>query len=79
MKWKKPSGLIIETNEDDATIDKCVSLDWEPIEDSEGNAIIPEPEDETHEITEDEMPSQGEEQSIAPDEVGEMPKDILGG
>jgi hypothetical protein len=74
MKWKKPSGIIIETNEDDATIDKCVSLDWEPIEDSEGNAIIPEPEDtdadgqdnppdveaETHEITQDEMPSQGE-------------------
>jgi len=52
------------------------------------------PEQETVEITEDEMPSQGhdpynpanpepepikEEQSIAPDEVGEMPKDILGG
>jgi hypothetical protein len=69
MKWKKPSGIIIETNEEDSTIDKCVSLGWEPIEDSEGNEIIPDPETpdlpgeggpETHEITEDEMPPQGE-------------------
>lgn len=28
MKWIKPSGLEIETNDDKATIDHCRSLGW---------------------------------------------------
>ena len=30
MKWKKPNGTEIETNNEKATIEKCVSLGWEP-------------------------------------------------
>ncbi len=29
--WKKPSGIEIETNDMDATIDYCKSLDWKRI------------------------------------------------
>jgi len=32
MKWKKPSGLEIETNDEKATIEYCESLGWEKVE-----------------------------------------------
>ena len=56
------------------------TADPDPAEDTDTDEQ-PELEAETCEITEDEMPSQShpEEQSISQDEVGEMPKDILGG
>ena len=28
IKWKRPSGTIIETNDDPATIAKCESMGW---------------------------------------------------
>lgn len=31
MKWKKPSGLEIETNDQPATIAKAESLGWKPV------------------------------------------------
>jgi hypothetical protein len=37
MKWTKPSGIEIETNEDQVTIDYCESLGWEA-EDDEAEA-----------------------------------------
>lgn len=30
IKWIRPSGTTIETNESKETIDYCVSLGWEP-------------------------------------------------
>lgn len=30
IKWIRPSGTVIETNERKETIDYCVSLGWEP-------------------------------------------------
>ena len=50
MKWKKPSGLIIETNEDQVTVDKCIELEWEPLEDDGSEVVIedmPEHSDDT--------------------------------
>lgn len=29
MKWKRPSGSEIETNDEPATIEHCKSLGWE--------------------------------------------------
>lgn len=29
MKWKKPSGMEMDVNDDQATIDYCESLGWE--------------------------------------------------
>lgn len=110
MKWRKPSGKIIDAKDNEAT-EKfllgigCVKIGSPPVEigDPEEGAHDPynpadpkpdertdadgqsnPPEAETHEITEDEMPDNlpmcdPEEQSISPDEVGDMPKDILGG
>ena len=46
MKWEKPSGLEIETNDEPVTIEKCESLGWKQLEG----------EVETVEITKDEMP-----------------------
>lgn len=31
MKWKKPSGMEIETNDMDETIEYCKSLGWEMV------------------------------------------------
>jgi hypothetical protein len=96
MKWKKPSGQIMEAQDDETTEKYLLSLGFKKIGDvyeiSEPETIESdeptgaEQDVETHEISMDEMPSQGEpqepekeEQSIAPEDVGEMPKDILGG
>jgi len=32
IKWTRPSGTEIETNDDKATIDYCISLGWKPAE-----------------------------------------------
>ena len=88
MKWDKGNGQTMEAQDNEATEKYLLSLGFKKL----GNTPIvigdPEtdadgqdnpPEAETHEISEAEMPSQGEEQSIAPEEVGEMPKSIVGG
>jgi hypothetical protein len=31
ITWTKPSGIVIETNELDETIDYAISLGWEPV------------------------------------------------
>jgi len=31
MKWKKPNGSEIETNDDEATIEYCKSLKWKEV------------------------------------------------
>ncbi len=51
MKWKKPSGLEIETNELDATVKYCESLGWErmngqvPEDDPPEPSTTPNPDD----------------------------------
>lgn len=32
IKWIRPSGEEIETNDSNATVDYCVSLGWRPAE-----------------------------------------------
>jgi hypothetical protein len=39
IKWKRPSGLIIETNETDETIEHAVKSGWEQVK-LEGNKTI---------------------------------------
>lgn len=68
MRWKKPSGQIMVTQDNEATEKECLRLGFEKLgkesleigdpetetdEDGQPNP----PEQETHEITEDEMPS----------------------
>ncbi len=80
MKWQKTNGQMMDAQDNAATEKYLLSLGYkkigsEPVE-------IGEPEQETVEISEAEMPDNlpmGEEQSIGPDDVGEMPKDILDG
>ena len=39
IKWKRPSGTMIETNEEKATIEHCEAQKWkrmEPEEENEG-------------------------------------------
>jgi len=94
MKWQKPDGRIMDCQDNEATEKELLRLGCkkigsdapevgEPEEDTDAdgqpNPPEQEPEQETVEITEDEMPSQSHPESISPDEVGEMPKDILGG
>lgn len=31
IKWKKPSGAVIETNDMPETVDACLSMDWQPL------------------------------------------------
>ena len=86
MKWKKPSGDIIDARDNEATEKYLTSMGFEKI--GSEPVEVGEPEQETVEISEADIPEGlpmsdpepvKEEQSIAPDEVGEMPKDILGG
>ena len=88
MRWKKTNGQTMEAQDNEATEKYLLSLGFEkigspPVEigdpetDADGQDNPPV-EPETHEISEAEMPSQGNEQSIAPDDVGKMPKSILG-
>jgi len=45
MEWEKPSGIIIQTNDDDATIKYCKSLGWVKSGESEQvdtTEVIPE-------------------------------------
>jgi hypothetical protein len=39
IKWKRPSGSIIETNETDETIEHAVKSGWEQVK-LEGNKTI---------------------------------------
>jgi hypothetical protein len=39
IKWKRPSGSIIETNETDETIEHAVKSGWEQVK-PEGNKTI---------------------------------------
>ena len=32
-KWKKPSGVEVETNDLEATVEYCISLDWKRAKD----------------------------------------------
>ena len=32
MKWIRPSGTEIETNDEEATVKHCKSMGWEPVE-----------------------------------------------
>ena len=34
MRWKKPSGLEIETNDDKETVEYCESLGWERVKET---------------------------------------------
>ena len=34
IKWLRPSGTEIETNESESTIDYCLSLGWKPMRDN---------------------------------------------
>lgn len=38
IKWIRPSGTEIETNDREETIDYCVSLGWRPAEEAETDA-----------------------------------------
>lgn len=33
IKWEKPSGILIVTNTEDATIEKAVELQWKRVKD----------------------------------------------
>jgi hypothetical protein len=33
VKWKKPNGNIIETNDEEATLKEAVKLGWEQVKD----------------------------------------------
>ena len=70
MEWEKPNGQRMEAQDNEATNEYLVSLGFKKV-----GIEIGEPT-EAHEITQDEMP---EQQSIEPDDVGEMPNSILGG
>jgi len=35
VKWKKPNGTIIKTNEEDATLKAAIDNGWEPYEEPE--------------------------------------------
>ena len=43
MKWVKPSGVEIETNDREETIEYCESLGWKPIEDEQADSIVISP------------------------------------
>ena len=86
MKWEKTNGQIMDAQDNEATEKYLLSLGYKKI--GSDPVEIGEPEQETVEISEADIPEGlpmsdpepvKEEQSIAPDEVGEMPKDILGG
>ena len=86
LGFKKVGSPPVEIGEpEEGAHDSFNPADPDPAEDTDTDEQ-PELEAETCEITEDEMPSQShtedalkEKQSISQDEVGEMPKDILGG
>lgn len=86
MKWKKTNGQIMDAQDNFETEKYLTSLGFTKI--GSPPVEIGEPEQETVEISEADIPDNlpmgdpepvKEEQSISPDEVGEMPKDILGG
>ncbi len=97
MKWKKTNGQIMDAQDNFETEKYLTSLGFTKI--GSPPVEIGEPEQETVEISEADIPDnlpmsdptpntpavppppgpEQEEQSISPDEVGEMPKDILGG
>lgn len=97
MKWDKGNGQMMDAQDNEETEKYLLSLGFKKVGSTPVEIGDPDMDDapdkpgeggptETHEISMDEMPSQGEpqepekeEQSISPDEVGEMPKDILGG
>jgi hypothetical protein len=91
MKWAKTDGNIIDARDNKATEDYLNALGYKKI--GSDPVEIGEPDEATDadgqpnppvagvdEIGEDDMPVDNrEEQSIDPDDVGEMPKEILGG
>jgi hypothetical protein len=87
MLWDKGNGQRMEAQDNEETNKYLTSLGFKKVGIEIGEpAEQIDPAEDTHEISMDEMPSQGEpqepekeEQSIAPEDVGEMPKDILGG
>lgn len=40
--WKKPSGLKVETNDMDATVEHCEALGWKRIKEREPQAEEPQ-------------------------------------
>ena len=50
IKWKRPSGSTIETNETDATIKHAVESGWERVKPKKNKAV--KQVEETQELTE---------------------------